>query len=192
MTARRIPAAPPAALLTALSVALLAAGCAGTPSPVSRLDSSGLTVVAQSEAVLLTSSVPELTLTAKDFAVIGPVEINRSGALDFYLWLGLGSSVDRKRQGLDPPEAKSLAVLVDGEPMLFPLTDWPIGLDAPPYDAPTPIHSTLAARASLDQIHRIAAADDVEVHLVAQTGRAARYRLWKGRWSAWTTFSAHP
>ena len=96
--------------------------------------------------------------------------------------------MDRERVGLAPDDAIALVVFVDGEPMLLPLVDWDTRLDTPPYATTAPVYATLAAPTTLDQIHRIAAADAVELHMIVDDNDAARYRTWQGNWSAWSSF----
>lgn len=174
-------------LLTALL-----AGCASEPPRTSWLDSSGLTVVTHDEAILLARPVPTLAAAARDYAVVGPVEINRAGTLTFYLWVGLASTVDRERIGRSPPVGAALALIVDDEPMVLPLAPWEKDLDHPPYVSAAPIYAAMAAHTTLDQIHRIAASDSVSLHIITRAGTTATYRAWQGDWSAWTRFPIEP
>ena len=169
-------------------LAVLLAGCTVGLPQTSRLDSSGLTVVTIHDAVMLARPVRTLAAGARDFAYIGPVEINRMGRRDYYLWIGLASTVDRDLVGAMPTDAVALAVFVDDEPMILPLSEWDTSLDLPPYQSTVPVYATLMASTSLDQIHRIAAAKSVELHLIAGTDNAHRYRAWQATWSSWSEF----
>ena len=51
-----------------------------------------------------------------------------------------------------------------------------------------PLYATYAARASLDQIERIAGATNVEALFVTEHGTVERYRAWEGGWGNWTLF----
>ena len=169
-------------------LAVLLAGCSVDLPRTSRLDSSGLTVVTNQEVIMLARPVRTLAAGARDFAYIGPVEINRMGRRDYYFWIGLASTVDRDLVGTLPEEAVALAVFVDDEPMILPLSVWDTSLDLPPYHATVPVYATLMAPTSLDQIHRIAAAKSVELHLIAGVDSAHRYRAWQAAWSTWSEF----
>ena len=169
------------ALLTACTTPLM---------QTTRLDSSGLTIVTLADAVLLARPVRTLAAGARDYAYVGPVEINRMGHHEYFFWIGLASTVDRERVGLTPDDAIALAVLIDGEPMFLPLTEWDMTLDMPPYETSAPVYATLAAPTSLDQIHRIAAADAVELHIVTVDDATARYQTWQGDWTSWSAFAA--
>lgn len=179
----------PAAMAGYVWLAFAGAACT-TAEPLvdSRLDSSGLTVVTLGDPIVLARPAPRLAATARDYAYLGPVEINNMGRRDHYLWLGLATTVDRTPEHAEPPEADAIALLVDGQPMMLPLTRWRTTLDRAPYETALPLYATLAARASLDQIQRVASARSVEVHLLSGSGVAARYRMWQGTWPSWSLF----
>ena len=124
----------------------------------------------------------------QDYAYIGPVRVNHMGKLDNYLWIGLASTVDRAFINARQTQTTALALLIDGQPMLLELDEWGALLDASPYDTAAPVYATYGARASLDQIERIAAATIVEALFVTQGGRIERYRAWQGDWATWTLF----
>lgn len=174
--------------LGCLVLAAQLTSCSTDPAQTSRLDSSGLTVVTHYDAMTLARPVRTVAAGARDFAYIGPVEINRMGHRDYYFWIGLASTVDRNLVGLVPDNATELAFVVDDEPMILPLSHWDTSLDVPPYQATVPIYAALKAPTSLDQIHRIAAAVSVEIHVIADSQSAVRYRTWHGTWSTWSQF----
>lgn len=174
--------------LNAIAVFVLSACAAQTPVN-SRLDTSGLTIVTLDDAVVLARPVRQITAAARDYAYIGPVEINRMGNRDHYLWVGLASTVDRAFADVAPAGASSLALLVDGQPMKLPLSEWSMTLDEPPYRSTVPIYATFSAHASLDQIQRIASANSVAVHIVTDSGQTTHYQRWHGAWQEWSVLS---
>lgn len=168
----------------------LVSACSVSESLVSRLDeATGVTVVSMEVPIVLARPT-RLAVAARDYAYLGPVEINRMGRREYFLWVGLASTVDRPRVSEPPPRAMTLALVVDGLPMIVPLTDWNPDLEAPPYDGTTPVYASLAGRASFDQIMRIAAAESVVVHIITDSGGSLDYRLWDGDWPDWATFTA--
>lgn len=175
-----------------LSVILLAliSACATEAPYASRLDSSGLTVSTLSEAIILARPVRTLAAGARDYAYIGPVEINRMGHRDYFLWIGLASTVDRELAGLVPANPVALILIVDEKPMILPLSAWDTRLDVSPYVGTAPVYAKLSAQTSLDQIHRIAAAQSVELLIVADTDFIAQYQTWEGAWTSWSEFPA--
>ncbi len=164
------------------------ASCARQPIEHSRLDSSGLTVVTLGEAVLLAHAVPRVAAGARDYAYIGPVEINRMGLREFYLWISLASTIDREYLGLTPVDATELVLIVDDEAMEFSIGILNTDLDVAPYASSAPVYATLEVSTTLDQIRRIAAAETVELHLIADTNRNSQYQFWKGDWAEWQRF----
>lgn len=170
---------------------MLLVGCTTPTSSVSRLDSSGLTVVTLTDAVEFVRPVRTLASGARDYAYVGPIQINRMGDRQYYLWIALASTVDRDLIGLAPMDAVELLLVVDGSPMMLPLTEWDTNLDIPPYDPAAPIYRTLAAHTSLDQIRRIAKADSVEIQFIVDADNSARYQRWRGTWAALNEFASN-
>jgi hypothetical protein len=111
------------------------------------------------------------------------------GRREHYLWVGLGTTVDRELLQAAPDNAAALLVFVDGQAMLLPLSAWVEPLDNPPYRTSVPLHASLTARASLDQIQRIAKAALVEVRIVATDGTSMGYQMWQGDWPSWSLFA---
>ena len=185
--------AKPVRISCALAVvAITVCACAAHAPVATRLDSSGLTIVTLHQAVMLARPVPQIAVAARDYAYIGPVEINRMGHRDHYLWVGLASTVDRRFADASPEDADSLALLVDGQPMVLALSDWNVTLDQLPYSATVPLYATLSGHASLDQIERIAAANFIDVHVVTRDGKSVKYERWRGDWKAWSTLGDSP
>ena len=180
----------PSSLLNRKAMATLLVICLGgcmTQAPiVSRLDSSGRTVVTLDDAIVLARPIPQLASAVRDYVYIGPVEINNMGKREHYLWIGLASTIDRKFAKIAPDRIDMLVLFVDGQPMTLSLTNWRTELDNPPYETAAPVYATYAARATLDQIRRIADATLVDVHMMSGTGRAGHYRMWQGEWSSWS------
>ena len=164
------------------------AACAAEPPVLSRLDSSGLTIVTLDDALVLSRPAHGIAAVVQDYAYVGPVRVNRMGDIDNYLWIGLASTVDRAFANADRAHAIAFVLLIDGQPMLLELEEWGTTLDRSPYATVAPVYATYAARASLDQIDRIAAATTVEALFVTESGMAERYRAWQGNWGTWTLF----
>ena len=181
-----------ASIRLALLLTVTLSACARTPLEQSRLDSSGVTVVTLDQSLVLSHSLPSIAAGVRDYVYIGPVEINNMGNREYYLWVSLASTIDREFLGLTPSDASELVLLVDDEPMQFPIVRWRTELDAPPYLSSTPVYATLEAKTTLDQIHRIAAAQTVELHLIADTDGGSLYQYWNGDWAAWQNFPERP
>ena len=74
----------------------LLAGCAGVNQTLPpRIDDvTGETIVTLRKPVVLARQVPHLSTKARDYVYLGPVEIDRMGAQEFFLWVGMASTVD--------------------------------------------------------------------------------------------------
>ena len=175
-------------LLVSILLIVTMSACATAPIEHSRLDSSGVTVVTLDQSLVLAHSLPTVAAGVRDYVYIGPVEINNMGNREYYLWVSLASTIDREFLGLSPAYASELILIVDDEPMQFHVARWRTDLDAPPYISSTPVYATLEAKTTLDQIHRIAAAETVELHLIADTKAESLYQHWNGDWSQWQRF----
>lgn len=176
-------------------IALLSAAasysCTTTAVPLeSRLDlNSGVTVQTLETPIVLARPIPRLATSARDYAYLGPVEINRMGTREYFLWIGMGSTLDRSFVGEPRPTATTLHLMLDGEPMPLPLSAWHQDIDTPPYAVGTPVHEHLHTRVSLDQLRRIARAGSIDVHIAAADMTTDRYRLWDGRWGEFAKFT---
>ncbi len=170
-------------LFVIVATAASLTGCVAGSQLTSRLDSNGLTIVTMDDPVILALPERQLAAAAQDFAYLGPVELNRMGHRDYFLWIGLASTIDRELFDASPAEAQVVAVLIDGWPETLPLVDWAADLDQAPYETDAPLYRSVAAHASLDLIRRISTAETVEVNFVSASGVSRRYQKWQGDWS---------
>ena len=153
-------------------------------------EDSALTFVALQEPVVAARPVIRVSVSGRDYAYLGPLEMNQMGRRNRYLWLGMASTVDRAFAGKARPLATQLVLDVDGLLMDFALQPWSSDSGELPYPVSTPVYQSFVTRVSMDQIDRIAAAESVSVRLVMEDGTAAGYRLWAGGWTTWSAFVA--
>jgi hypothetical protein len=175
---------------TLIAVCVGLAGCASEAPLESRLDESAATWIRMDSAVTWARPAPRLAgAAARDYLYLAPVEGNRMGAREHYLWVGLGTTVDRGWPWAAPESAATLLLVLDDMPLALPLTAWDAAA-APLYDTPAPVYAALRARVTLDQLERIANAQSLEVEIVSEQGAVARYDLWGGAWADWNAFIA--
>ncbi len=165
-------------------------GCGGGPALVPEQfdEPTTLTWIAMDEPIVLARRVPRYSASARDYVFLGPVEVNRMGELEYYLWVGAASTVDRPLYGETAPVSASLLVEADGAPLSLPLTDGSPAIDAVPYGVNVPIERTQHARITLDQVRRLADAGSVEVSVLLDSGTLVPYTLWRGDWLRWKQF----
>ena len=174
-----------------LGAALLAlAGCTSRAPLRSQLDEVGRTWLSAETPVALSRPAPRFSRAARDYVYLAPVEANNGGTRSHYLWVGFGTTVDRRWPWAVPPEAQTLLLVLDGTPLTLPLEDWDAQIGAGLYRPPAPTYAVRRASVSLDELARIAAATSVEAQVVARDGAADAYQLWSGRWSDWSAFVA--
>ncbi len=176
-------------LLQSLLVSSMLMGCAAEPIREDLFEEqTGLTWASMNEPVVLARAVPGFTVAARDYLYIGPVETNRLGTLEHYLWMGAASTVDRELRGNSVPAAETLLIVADGAPVTLVLEQWSLDLDSEPYESPVPTAQDWGARVSMNQIQRIARATSVEIRLVSASGESVPYELWHGSWQTWQGF----
>ena len=181
------------AALLALALALALAVCAGCASRAplrSQLDETGRTWLSADAPVALSRPAPRFSRAARDYLYLAPVEANNGGARRQYLWVALGTTVDRRWPWAAPPEAQTLLLVLDGTPLTLPLEPWDGQLGQGLYRPPAPAYAVRRASVSLDELARIAAARSVEAQVVRADGAADAYELWSGSWSKWSAFVA--
>ena len=173
---------------TALALMTAAAGCASEAPLHSTLDDQGLTWVTADLMVTLARPAPRFSTAARDYVYLAPVETNNMGTRSHYLWLGLGTTIDRAWRFVAPSTAVTLVLIMDGQPLALPLSSWDALSAAPPYDTPAPVYQVRRARITLDQLERFANAESIGVELLADDGTALSYELWDGAWPDWQAF----
>jgi len=175
--------------MTLMTFVAAIAGCAGDAELRSTLDDRGLTWITSDLIVTFARSAPRFSAAARDYAYLAPVERNDMGTRRHFLWLGLGSTIDRPWNWGESSSPVTLVLVLDGEPVALPLAPWE-GSEDMSRHASTPVYQTQRARISLDQLEHFANAESIEIELIAENGAAARYELWDGTSSDWHTFVA--
>jgi hypothetical protein len=156
----------------------------------SRLDTdTGVTYVTLDRALGFAASQPQLTTSARDYVYVGPVEINRMGSREHFLWVGVATTIDRNLAGVTLPGTEAISFVLDGEPMILSLQDWSAtGRSSAPYDPPAPVLEHLGVAVSIDQIALITQAKTLELRLHLDNERVRRFKLWGGKREDWQSF----
>lgn len=181
------------AALVVLATAV--AGCQSVGGRVrEQLDSTtGMTVTSDAEPIVYAKTEARYSRSARDYVFLGPVETNRQGVRDYYLWVGIGTTLDRGY--LAPPLAlpDTIYAQVDGEFMEFPLRPWEdifaVTRRTAVYETGVPIQSQLAARVSLYQLQLLARAVPTAIRLGTAGATTQPYARWDDR-PPWRGFLA--
>ncbi|MDH3643625.1 MAG: hypothetical protein OES38_16095 [Gammaproteobacteria bacterium] len=153
-------------------------------------ETTGETIVTLREAVVLSRPVPYLSTAARDFLYLGPVEVDRTGAQEFYLWVGVGSTVDREfaaDEALFTPA--EITIYTDGTQQSFVLEAWHPDADVSPYAVEVPLQQSLRARVTIDELENIARAQALEAAVSNAAGESARYSFWRGKMPSWSVIA---
>jgi hypothetical protein len=180
-------------LNTLLPIAVVAGsltGCVADTALRSELDERGQTWVSFDAPVTLARPAPRYSHAARDYLYLAPVETSTNGVRRHYLWIALGTTLDREWSSAPPPAGATLLLTLDGLPLTLTLVEWAVGSGERLYSVPTPPYEVRRASVSLDELSRIAVASTIEAAVVAADGSVATYDLWDGRWADWEGFLA--
>jgi len=135
----------------------LLSACAGAGRPVEQLDArSGMTVVRGPEPLVFARTEPRYSRSARDYVYLGPVETNRQGIREYYLWVGIATTLDRAFLGVAAPVPERLFVEIGGEPIELALKPWhevvATTFTNPVYATAVPVREELVARVTLQQL----------------------------------------
>jgi hypothetical protein len=195
---RLSPASLPVRLtaLTAFAVLQLT-GCQGTVGQLvpERFDeNTGITYWSASRPMVFARQAGQYSRSARDYAYVGPVETNRQGIREYYLWVGVGSTLDRDYLALSREVPNALFIVTKGELMELKLMPWASGmpgLDAGhAYDTRVGLDSELVARVTRDQLELLAGEPTNTLLFGRDDGRPDRYELWRSS-GAWDDFLQH-
>jgi hypothetical protein len=179
-------------LPTSVLCAALLVGCQSTGSVNEVLDTqSGLTLVTDSELAVFARTQGQYSRSARDYLYLAPVEVNERGLRQYYLWIGLASTIDREFLAVDGMESDLLVLDIDGAPMEFELAAWDERLPQLAgrviYEPAVAPASVMTARVTLDQLTRITEAEVDEISVGNQQNVSIAYSIWRGH-AAWPAF----
>ena len=167
--------------------AAILTGCHATVSPLAneRLDrTTGVTLLTADEPMVFARTEGRYSRSARDYVYLGPVETNRQGNRDYYLWVGVGTTLDRGYLAPEGEIPEAIFVDVQGELMEFKLKLWS---ERSPNLGSTPLYSTavdaetqLAARVTLHQLALLSAEALESVRVADADGKTRLYRRWQG------------
>jgi hypothetical protein len=170
------------ALVWTVTVAALAA-CAAAP-PLEQLDEgAGMTLLRSTAPLVFARTDLRYSRSARDYLYVGPLEVNRQGVREYYLWVGVATTLDRGFIAPLVEAPRTLSVVLDGEPMEFALR--PLGelvrrtSGGPVYSTTVPLQAELAARVTLQQLEWLSMADVASLAVVEQ-GSQRIYVRWQG------------
>lgn len=178
---------------TAWIVAVLLVACSATSGLTTEyLDQrTGVTVTSNTTPLLLYRDNSSVAAYARNYVHLGPIEVNRSGTYQYFLWVGVwntmeAASADNHRDGFD-----SITIYADGEPLSLELAGWTpdaIGASRPTYLKPVASAADAYYRVTVDQIRLIGEASDVRLRTADASPK--EYQLWDEQQAARQGFQA--
>ena len=174
-------------------ISLILSGCASPAPTISdKLDeTTGVTVTFVETPLVLYRETPAQAAYARDYAHVGPIQINRSGNYLYYLWVGSWANMQRSRVSEHRDGFESIVVFADGEPLVLELSGWTpaaIGVSESTYLKPVASSTDAYYRVTVDQIRMIAAARDIRLR--TSGSRPKEYELWDDQTVAKAEFAA--
>jgi hypothetical protein len=147
---------------------LLLGGCGSSGPLVSdQLDPvTGVTVTRSTVPLVLYRDHSALAAHARDFVYVGPIQVNRMGNYNHFLWLGIWSTMQDQNISEQRDGFESIVVFADGEPLRLELHGWTrssIGVSEHVYPAPTATAANAYYAVTLDQIRLITQARDISL-----------------------------
>ena len=158
-------------LSTAMSIAVLAilSACATEQRPVvDYLDELTAVTITHSRTPIIMST-DEVSDLARDYVQIGAIEVNRMGALQYYLWLGISEVEYTKSEDRYPKGFESIVFNAGGEEFQLEVRGWTqeaIGASEPVYKKL--FRNTVDAyyEVTLDQIQLLTDVDDIKFRTI--------------------------
>jgi hypothetical protein len=169
-------------LFLGIAAATLLAACGGSkPLVQDGLDPrTGATVTRTSKPVIFFRDRSAYAAHARDYVYIGPIEVNTMGQRNYFLWLGIWSTVKDSGRAAVQDNFESVVVFADGEPLDLHVVGWDsaaIGISDLVYVKPVATAIDAYYGVTIDQIRVMAEARDLEI----RTGPSAgdRYQAWE-------------
>ena len=173
-------------------VGLILSGCASPAPTISdKLDeTTGVTVTFVNTPLVLYRETPAQAAYARDYAHLGPIQVNRSGSNQYYLWVGSWSNMQRSSVSEHRDGFESIVVFADGEPLVLELSGWTpnaIGASEPTYLKPVSSSTDAYYQVTVDQIRLIAEARDIRLRTTGPLPK--EFELWDDQTSARNNFA---
>jgi len=173
--------------LTCLIAVAILVGCA-SPSPTihDKLDPlTGVTISFSNTPLVMYRDNPSQAAFARNYVHLGPLQVNRSGTYQFYLWVGIWNTMQTASLAEHRDGFESIVLYADGEPLSLELSGWTpeaIGASEPVYIKPVASTADAYYRVTADQIRLIASARVIRLRTTGSSPK--EFELWDEQNSA--------
>lgn len=147
-------------------------------------EATAVTVTRMTDPVVFFREQAGLAANVRDYIHVGPVEVNRMGERQYYLWMGVWSTIDRGAVGQSPMEDTHTKVVItaNDRPLEFEIfSEEPdaLGTAESIYSRPGPGARDLFSRVTVEQLRTLHEADYLYVSLGEPGSDTGLYRIWK-------------
>lgn len=162
--------------LGALAALIFLHACAaGQPTVIEKLDeSTAVTYTHSRSALILSPDIPLDREKTRDYVQIGPIEVNRMGALRYYLWLGISDVGNLQSAAADHAGFEKIFLMLGDQEIALEVLGWTpsaIGVSEPVYKKLFPTSVDAFYEVTLAQIRRMS---DVGTVTLRTTGAAPK------------------
>ncbi len=173
--------------LAGLIVTMTVVGCASTSATINdKLDPlTGVTVTFSRTPLVMYRDNPSQAAYARNYVHLGPIQVNRSGSYQYYLWIGIWNTMQTADLSEHRDGFESIVLFADGEPLLLELSGWTpeaIGTSEPVYLKPVASTADAYYRVTADQIRLIAESRDIRLRTTGSSPKD--FELWDDQKSA--------
>jgi len=171
----------------ATTILLTLAACASQPGAIrNKLDpTTAVTITYSRTPMVFYRDDSGKAAFARNYVHLGPLEVNRTGSFQYYLWLGIWNTMQDAESGEPRNGFESIVIYADGEPLALELTGWTpaaIGATEPVYVRPVASAADAYYEVTVDHLRLIAASREIRVQ---STGPGTRtYEMWDKQESA--------
>jgi hypothetical protein len=166
-----------------LLLAAVLTACAAPPA-LEQLDArAGMTLRRALTPLVFARTDARYSRSTRDYLYVAPLETNRQGVREYYLWVGVASTLDR---GFLAPSAERPSVLyaiIEGEPIELPLRPFDELVrrttDEPAYATAVPLRAELAARVTLQQLELLGETALESLAVAADAGPSQTFVRWR-------------
>ena len=164
-----------------LVIATFIAGCAATlPAVIESLDEkTAVTVTRPQTPLILSPNQSYAQASSRDYVQVAPIEVNRMGSLNYYLWLGIWD-LDHLSSDRETPEGfDTISIIADGDTIELARLSWShedIGTSERFYKKIFGEDIDAYYIVSLDQVRQLSRANTIRLRSSGQ--RAKEYVPW--------------
>jgi hypothetical protein len=162
----RIPNWP--TVICIATLAILSACAAEQASVIEKLDELTAVTITHSRTPIIVSPNTHFDpAIARDYVQIGPIEINRMGSLQYFLWLGISETQHFEIKGEHPDGFESIVLIADDEKFPLNVHGWThaaIGSSEAIYEKLFQSSVDAYYEVTPEQIRLLADADAIELH----------------------------